>query len=287
MKMEGIQGEYKLLECENIQIAVLCEQELEHNEPMTTETYYPSTFLTYTELGVLDVFYENKVYSFEKGSFCLIRKYSHVIFSKKRTKKDPQIRFFTFIMPDVFLRKIIADFKFKKNLEPIGERILELPPTEKLNAVIQSIKYAVDNEISLNMKELEANIEEVLKAIVHADPKLAMLFKEFSLAKRADLNLFMNTNYMLKVPLQQLAQMSGRSLSTFTREFKIIFGISPHKWILKKRLHIAHALLIEGKNNISHVCLESGFEDLGHFSRSFKKEFGVNPSDLTKCTSLP
>ena len=123
-------------------------------------------------------------------------------------------------------------------------------------------------------------VEKALKAIVNNNPKLAMVFKEFSLPKRADLTLFMNSNYIMKVPIQQLAYMCGRSVSTFTREFKLIFNTTPHQWILKKRLQVAHKLLVETSKNISAVSLETGFEDLAHFSKAFKKEYGESPSGI-------
>jgi len=48
------------------------------------------------------------------------------------------------------------------------------------------------------------------------------------------------------------------------------------------RLKNAHYLIEEKHQKPSEVYLEAGFENLSHFSRSFKEYFGYPPSTLTK-----
>ena len=268
---------YKLIQCQGFDIAASCELNLQEQKEKTVETYQPTTNLIIVEQGTMEVRCDNKVYSFTKGQFCLVRKYSHVIYTKRVTEDKKQFKSYVFLMPDTFIRKIIVNFKFEKDLEPIGERVLKLSNTQKIKTIGESIKDAVENGKPLNVKELETNIEEALKAIIDSNPRLAILFKEFSLAKRADLHLFMNNNYMLKVTLEQLAVLSGRSVSTFRREFKLLFGTTPHQWILKKRLQLAYKLVAETTEIISDISFDAGFEDLAHFSKSFKKEYGKKP----------
>ena len=95
---------------------------------------------------------------------------------------------------------------------------------------------------------------------------------------RIDLYSFMNQSFLLKVPLKIFALQTGRSLSTFHREFKKVFGETPHRWIMKKRLNYARKLMDSDGLKPSEVYITSGFEDLAHFSRAFKKEFGYPPS---------
>ena len=62
----------------------------------------------------------------------------------------------------------------------------------------------------------------------------------------------------------------------------MVFGETPHKWIMRKRLVKAHELLMQGEGTASDIYMQVGFEDLAHFSRAFKKQFGVPPSQLKK-----
>ena len=64
----------------------------------------------------------------------------------------------------------------------------------------------------------------------------------------------------------------------------MIFDETPHQWILKKRLSFARNLLIQGERKASDIYLEAGFEDLAHFSRTFKKQFGIPPSKVQTLT---
>jgi len=56
------------------------------------------------------------------------------------------------------------------------------------------------------------------------------------------------------------------------------FHEPPGKWLLGKRLDYAAALLQGTQANITDVVLDSGFEDVSHFSRVFKERFRLSPS---------
>ncbi len=280
MNFKDLQAGYKLIKCEDIEIAAYCDVHKKDYTPALKEFYYPSSLLIYVEQGILEVIHENTRYTFPKGSFCFARKYTNVFVTKRFTETEQQAKTYAFIMPDVFLRKVIGNFKFEKKLNPIEERIFNLAPINKLISVINTIKNAIENDQNIDTEVLETKIIDSLKAIIDANPKWAILFKEFSLAKRADLTLFMRNNFMMRVPLEEFAKMTGRSLSTFTREFKIVFGTTPHKWILKKRLQAAYKILSETSKKVGDVCIETGFEDMAHFSKAFKKEFGLSPSEI-------
>lgn len=100
--------------------------------------------------------------------------------------------------------------------------------------------------------------------------------------QRINLKDFMECHYQDNLPLEQLAQASGRSLSTFRRDFLKVFGTTPGKWLLTKRLEEAYVLIKEKKIKPSEFLLDLGFESFSHFSRSFKAYFGIQPSILLK-----
>ncbi|WP_426046649.1 helix-turn-helix domain-containing protein [Chryseobacterium sp. NFX27] len=58
-----------------------------------------------------------------------------------------------------------------------------------------------------------------------------------------------------------------------------MFGTTPGKWLLEKRLQEAHYLLEKGRK-ATDIYLDLGFEDLSHFSFAFKKQYGLPPSRL-------
>lgn len=99
---------------------------------------------------------------------------------------------------------------------------------------------------------------------------------------KIDLEAYMNKNYMHNIPLEKFATLTGRSISTFKRDFQAIFNETPNKWLIKKRLDLAHFLISKKHQKPTNVYLDVGFVNFSHFSRTFKSEFGVNPSAIEK-----
>jgi AraC-like DNA-binding protein len=77
--------------------------------------------------------------------------------------------------------------------------------------------------------------------------------------------------------LGELAEASSLSPYHFLRTFKAVTGVTPHQWLLRARLREAARRLGAGRERITDIALESGFEDLSNFVRSFRAEFGMSP----------
>jgi len=74
-----------------------------------------------------------------------------------------------------------------------------------------------------------------------------------------------------------MAREAGLSRQHFTELFRHHFGMAPMKYVLHARMHRAAHLLRDQNRRVSDVARAVGFEDPFHFSRSFRKEFGVSP----------
>jgi AraC-like DNA-binding protein len=83
------------------------------------------------------------------------------------------------------------------------------------------------------------------------------------------------------MPIEKFGYLTGRSLSTFKRDFKKAFNTTPQKWLTEKRLRLAHYQLTEKRRKPIDVFYEVGFENLSHFSYAFKKQYGISPTELT------
>jgi AraC-like DNA-binding protein len=125
----------------------------------------------------------------------------------------------------------------------------------------------------------EAKTTEAIELLLH-NPALKNFLFDFSEPHKIDLEGYMNRHFTYNVPLGQFAKLTGRSLSTFKRDFMKIFRTTPEKWLQKQRLNMAHFLISQKHKKPSEVYLEVGFENLSHFSTVFKKEFGINASSL-------
>lgn len=100
-------------------------------------------------------------------------------------------------------------------------------------------------------------------------------------AKRRTLEL-MDEHYAASLTVDLLAHEVGLSPAHFARAFKETLGQAPHSYLLKLRLEKARRLLDHSDAVLSNVAQRTGFADQAHFTRLFKREFGVTPGALMK-----
>lgn len=81
--------------------------------------------------------------------------------------------------------------------------------------------------------------------------------------------------------LEDLALQAGLSKFHFSRLFKQAMGLTPHKYVIKRRIDQATHQLKQGKS-IIQVAHQFGFSDQSHFTRSFKRAKGTTPRQFIK-----
>ena len=93
----------------------------------------------------------------------------------------------------------------------------------------------------------------------------------------------------LETPLSpsDIADQLGISKRQLERLFKSKIGISPKCYYVKMRLQKARTLLLQTDLRIVEVACACGFGSLPHFSKSYKKAFGVSPSKDTGINTMP
>lgn len=271
----------KTIACENLQIAASVDTTTKDAHSI----YYPSNVLLYIQRGQMNLQLSQQLYKIVRGQFVLIRKYTHGQCFKTWSVEEGSAKMVAFVLQDNFLHKVLEQQSFALPSNPSKERVFELPEHGLLKGLMESIWTYIEQDVQLDKSLLELKTLEALLAIGQVRPELLPILKAYSQAERADLEQFMQHNFQYNIPLEQLAKMSGRSLSTFNREFKSLYQSSPHQWIKRQRLELAKRLLLQTDKMPSEVYLEVGFEDLAHFSRSFKRQFGTNPSQLKRLAS--
>jgi AraC family transcriptional regulator len=77
--------------------------------------------------------------------------------------------------------------------------------------------------------------------------------------------------------VHELAIEAGVHPAHFARSFRSFLGCSPGTYVRRHRLAHARQLMTTGQP-LTSVALETGFADQAHFSREFKRAFGITPS---------
>jgi AraC-like DNA-binding protein len=147
-----------------------------------------------------------------------------------------------------------------------------------LESCLASLIPYFDMKDSLPENIAALKITEAISILREIDKNIDSVLADFDEPGKIDLINFMEKNYMFNMSLERFGYLTGRSLSTFNRDFRKIFQTTPQRWLTQKRLELAYYHLIEKNKKPSDVFMEVGFEDLSHFSFAFKKQYGFAPS---------
>ena len=101
--------------------------------------------------------------------------------------------------------------------------------------------------------------------------------------------LFSPTTYTFKqiieahlfsqLTIEELAQQTNLSVSSFKREFATLYNDTPANYIKTKKLEKAAELLLISDERITDIAFDCGFNDLANFTKSFSDKYNVTPTN--------
>ena len=89
---------------------------------------------------------------------------------------------------------------------------------------------------------------------------------------------YIEENLDKSVTVRDLSAVLYRTQAHFSRAFKRTFGLSPHAYILRRRIERASQLMLENNTPLSEIALRCGFTDQAHFSKRFRLHTGATPT---------
>lgn len=125
-------------------------------------------------------------------------------------------------------------------------------------------------------------VKELLITLMSSDADVASYFGVIATSDRPSIQQIMDKNFCYNLKLEEYADLCCRSLSSFKRDFEEIYHESPGRWLQQRRVRHAATLLTSTQLSITQVAFESGFADLSHFSRAFKRIAGTSPKEYRK-----
>ncbi len=91
---------------------------------------------------------------------------------------------------------------------------------------------------------------------------------------------YLDTHLHRRVSIEEAATAACLSPHHFKRCFRELFGVTPHRFHVQRRLDAASVLLRQGRLRVGEVCRSVGFEDDSSFVRLFRQRFGRTPGML-------
>lgn len=243
--------------------------------------------LVYLCSGELDLIAPDKKYHLKKGDSFFIKR-NHLVRKIKQPSKNGEPfkgLFLQLKMP--FLKRMLHEHNFTVPLvsNPVTAKstyvMLEKHPF--LNGLFYSLEQYFDAQQYPSKELMEVKLQEAVFTLLQLRPDLGQVLFDFAEPWKINLEDFMNKNYKCDLSVEDFAHYTGRSLSTFKKDFAEIFHNTPSRWIVKRRLEEAKCLMEKLGKKPTDVYLEVGFKNLSHFSTAFKREFGISPSGIYNC----
>jgi len=88
-----------------------------------------------------------------------------------------------------------------------------------------------------------------------------------------------DTHIEKKISVEALANLANLSVCYFVRAFKQSVGVTPHDYLIRRRVERTMELLSGTDMPLSEIALAAGFADQSHCARRFREHVGMSPRD--------
>ncbi|MGL4630210.1 MAG: helix-turn-helix transcriptional regulator [Leadbetterella sp.] len=161
----------------------------------------------------------------------------------------------------------------------ISDGLLKLQSNEVFAKYIESLMPYFRAKSDHLHHFLKLKVQELLLHLLELDAskKLHEILIKIYQGQKSDLEFILHTYALKPLNLEEIARISGRSLSVFKREFALQFGLSPGEYIRSLKLDHAAFLLKSQMSNVEEAAEAVGYASVPHFIKSFKAKYGVTP----------
>ncbi|SFO46462.1 AraC-type DNA-binding protein [Chitinophaga sp. YR627] len=240
------------------------------------EAFVTDHIFSYILSGTQEIWSGNEMYVFKAGDYRFIRRNQLTKYVKRPGQQGFQS---IAVHIDQGTLKEMADVYNVSYKTPYqGKDVTLLKQDAWLENYINSLTPYLNTAGVYGEALVALKAKELVLLLLQTNPSVGQALFDFDVPGKIDLVAFMNAHYRYNVGLDRMAFLTGRSLSTFKRDFKRIFNTTAGRWLTRKRLEEANFLIANKGKTASAIYLDLGFEDLSHFSSAYKKVFGKAPS---------
>lgn len=246
-------------------------------------TFFLEQHLLYIVLGgAVTLTCGRQSWTVRKNEMILLRKTHSISYEKQGAEDTGLFESLLFAINDDLLKDFLTSqqVQIPQMTEELGTQVS--PMSERLVAYCWSLAPYFNAPSQTNPGLLRLKVMELLYNVMDCSKNIFRQMLQLRQPVKTDIHRVVEENYTLPISLDELAYLSGRSLSSFKREFVDIYGESPARWIREKRLSKAHDMLCSSSLSVADVAYSLGFENPTHFSRIFKQKYGCAPSELSQ-----
>jgi AraC-like DNA-binding protein len=260
----------------------LIEQCVHHIDTHGT-MYLKEHLLLFMLEGSTRVVYGRQTFSVHRNEMILLKKGTSVYYEKSGNPENNNLYdCLMFSLKDELVKSFLTstELHIRKQDNGLNPNSPVQAMNECLIAFAQSLKPYFKDIDKVAPSQLRHKMMEMLYDTAICSEDMFRQILELQQPIRADLRDIVEQHYATPVRIEDLAYLSGRSLSSFKRDFQQVYNMSPGTWIREKRLNKAKEMLETTNMMVSEICYSLGFENVSHFSRIFKEHHGLMPTSF-------
>ncbi len=232
------------------------------------------------------------------SSFAVINRGSRLVINVDETPARPVLLFFRSILADVVAAEIFHR-RSGHDKELSYAELKDYRLTEYVHYTHASVKEVLEQAMQLSQScasfqalKTDALLRSLLQSLGQENYEAIAVSARLPVVKqstRVDLykrlshtKSWMDEHLTEDISLDDYADMALMNPAHFLRNFKTAFGITPHQYMMEKRLELAKKLLLNTRQSVQEISEQIGFDVLSSFSYQFKKQEGLSPSQFRK-----
>ncbi|SFF47519.1 Helix-turn-helix domain-containing protein [Paenibacillus algorifonticola] len=257
-------------------------------EGATGTLFLEDHMLLFVMEGMYTVRFGTEVHTVNKHEMVLIHKSIAFQYEKSGEPNfDYVLNYMMFFLKDELINEFmkLADYtptSVARTPAPVSVHTID----DRLFSYLESLKPYFNEPERIRDGLVKVKLLELLFGIADRNDIFLSELAQIKRQERKSIKDVVDANITNPVTLHDLAYLSGRSLSSFKRDFKAIYNTSPLQWIRNRRLDKAQEMLIHSSLSVTEICFSTGFENVSHFSKVFKLRFGIPPSALKQPPKL-
>lgn len=223
-----------------------------------------------------------RTYHVNKNSAFLLRRAG---FLQEMSDEFLGWKLLAFYIKDDYLKKIFDEFRTHLPLNnlphPPTDMMIPIHINDRIRVCYESFLPYFNQKSPLPEEILKIKLKELLyNVFINPENRNVLSYiNNLAAGYKTPIWEIMEANYMYNLKLSEYAQLAGRSLSAFKREFGEFYGTTPGKWLAQKRLERTETMIKTTRKTIGEIAFENGFANLSHFSRAFKNKYGSSPAN--------
>lgn len=182
---------------------------------------------------------------------------------------------------DHFLRKLVEHRALAEMGTPPKSEYIAAHPS--LTAFMENMIHIYE-PLSVNEELVHSKMTELMFLLdtLHQGDFLGALYVPDTNRPRSIQNvmrLYKGQNFSSK----EIAELSGRSIASFNRDFRKTYGTSYTQWKIGQKLERSCEMLEHTEKSITEIAFENGYESVSYFIEQFGKAYGTSPFKYRKC----